>query len=114
MALPSRAIRTWMWRGSEVTPAPQVISTGLCSLGIPVLSTTRMPVKQARSGSRGQPYLGFAGAAGTSGVEIVRIRLKSASERAGCSYSFLMARGGRSDQEQNVFVPEPRDRVSPE
>ena len=47
---------------------PQPISWGSISQGMPVLSTKRMPVRQARSGTRGRPPLGLGGSGGSSGA----------------------------------------------
>ena len=51
-------------RRQQVMPQPQPISWGRYSHGIPVLSTNRMPVRQARSGVGGRPPLGFGGCGG--------------------------------------------------
>ena len=42
-------------RRQHVMPEPQPISWGRYSQGMPVLSTTRMPARAARSGTRGRP-----------------------------------------------------------
>ena len=54
-------------RRQQVTPLPQPISWGSISQGMPLLSTKMMPVKAARSGTRGRPPLGFGGSGGNSG-----------------------------------------------
>src|SRR3989440_741258 len=79
-ALPKRSKTAW-WRRShtparcharrrrqQVTPLPQPISWGSISHGMPLLSTKMMPVKAARSGTRGQPPLGLGGSGGRSGA----------------------------------------------
>ncbi len=43
---------------------PQPISVGRYSHGVPVFSTKRIPVKQARSEIRGRPPLGLGGSGG--------------------------------------------------
>ena len=51
-------------RRQHVMPLPQPISRGRYSQGVPVLRTNRIPVKQARSGTRGRPPLGLRGSGG--------------------------------------------------
>ena len=51
-------------RRQQVMPLPQPISRGRYSQGVPVLRTNRMPVRQARSGTRGRPPFGFDGSGG--------------------------------------------------
>jgi hypothetical protein len=51
-------------RRQHVMPLPQPISRGRYSHGVPVLRTNRMPVRQARSGTRGRPPLGLGGSGG--------------------------------------------------
>jgi hypothetical protein len=51
----------------QVMPLPQSIAWGNSSQGMPVFSTNRMPVRAWRSGIRGLPPLGLAGAGGSSG-----------------------------------------------
>ena len=63
----------------QVTPEPQAISGGSISHGMPVRGTNRMPVSAARSGTRGRPPFGLAGAAGSSGSMICQ----SSSETRG-------------------------------
>jgi hypothetical protein len=55
-------------RRQHVTPLPQPSSWGRYSQGSPVRSTNRMPVKTARSGTRGRPPLGLGGSGGSSGA----------------------------------------------
>jgi hypothetical protein len=55
-------------RRQQVMPLPQPISLGRYSHGIPLLSTNRMPVRQARSGVGGRPPLGLGGRAGMCGL----------------------------------------------
>lgn len=57
-------------RRQHVTPLPQPISCGSSSQGIPDLSTKMMPVRAARSGTRGRPPFGFGGSGGSSGAMI--------------------------------------------
>lgn len=54
-------------RRQQVIPQPQPISRGRYSHGVPVLSTNRIPVRQARSGTRGRPPLGLGGSGGICG-----------------------------------------------
>jgi hypothetical protein len=54
-------------RRQQVIPEPQPISWGSSSHWMPVLRTKMMPVRQARSGTRGRPPLGLGGSAGSSG-----------------------------------------------
>ena len=56
-------------RRQHVMPEPQPISAGSISHGMPLLSTKRMPVKAARSGTGGRPRLpAWARWAGRSGL----------------------------------------------
>jgi hypothetical protein len=55
-------------RRQQVTPEPQPSSAGTSRQGMPVRNTYTMPVKQARSGTRGRPPLGLAGSGGKSGL----------------------------------------------
>jgi hypothetical protein len=66
-------------RRQQVIPEPQPISWGSISQGIPERSTNRMPVSEARSGTRGRPPLGFGGSGGSSGS----ITAQRASETRG-------------------------------
>src|ERR687886_1556652 len=81
-AVPNRSKNAW-WRRSHtparchsrrrrqhVTPLPQPISWGSISQGMPLLSTKMMPVKAARSGTRGRPPVGLGGSGGSSGAMI--------------------------------------------
>jgi len=54
-------------RRQQVMPEPQPSSCGSISHGMPLRSTKRIPVKQARSGKRGLPPLGLRGEGGSSG-----------------------------------------------
>jgi len=89
-ASPNWSNKTW-WRRSQtpascqsrrrrqqVMPLPQPISRGSISQGMPVRSTKRMPVKAARSGTRGRPPLGFGFSGGNSGAS----RFHSLSSRS--------------------------------
>ena len=55
-------------RRQQVIPLPQPISCGRCSHGRPVLSTDTIPVRHARSGTRGRPPFGFGGSGGIRGA----------------------------------------------
>lgn len=55
-------------RRQHVIPEPQPISWGNSSHWMPVLRTKMMPVKHARSGTRGRPPLGLGGSGGSSGA----------------------------------------------
>ena len=55
-------------RRQQVMPEPQPISWGSISQGMPDLRTKMMPVKQARSGTRGRPPVGLGGSGGSSGA----------------------------------------------
>jgi hypothetical protein len=57
-------------RRQQVTPLPQPISCGSISQGMPLLSTKMMPVKAARSGTRGRPPFSLGGSGGNSGSMI--------------------------------------------
>jgi hypothetical protein len=59
-------------RRQQVIPEPQPISWGSISQGIPVLSTNRMPARQARSGMRGRPPLGLGFFGGSNGWMVVQ------------------------------------------
>lgn len=54
-------------RRQQVTPEPQPISRGRYSQGMPVLSTYTMPVKAARSDTRGRPPRGYRRGRGSNG-----------------------------------------------
>jgi hypothetical protein len=54
-------------RRQQVMPEPQPISWGSISHGMPERRTNRMPVRAARSGTRGRPPLGLGGSGGRSG-----------------------------------------------
>ena len=66
-------------RRQHVMPQPQPISCGRYSHGMPVLSTKRIPVRVARSGTRGRPPLGLGGSGGMNGS----IRSHSSSVSSG-------------------------------
>jgi hypothetical protein len=66
-------------RRQQVIPEPQPISWGRYSQGVPVLSTNRMPVRQARSDTRGLPPKGLGHSCGSSGA----IRSQSSSGSKG-------------------------------
>lgn len=79
-ACPSRSSKTW-WRRSQtpafcqsrrrrqqVMPLPQPISLGSISQGMPLRRTKRMPVKAARSDTRGRPPFGFGFSGGNKGA----------------------------------------------
>lgn len=55
-------------RRQQVMPEPQPLSCGSSCRWRPVFSTTMMPVKQARSGTRDRPPLDLGGSAGSSGA----------------------------------------------
>jgi hypothetical protein len=74
----------------HVEPEPQPISLGSISQGMPVLSTKTMPVRAARSGTRGLlPPLGLGGSGGSSGSTI--------SHSSSVTNSFVMPRSVASD-----------------
>jgi hypothetical protein len=58
-------------RRQHVMPLPQPISRGRYSQGSPVVSTKMIPVRAARSGTRGRPPLGLGGSGGSNGAMIV-------------------------------------------
>jgi hypothetical protein len=72
-------------RRQQVTPLPQPSSWGSISQGMPLLSTKRMPVKAARSGTRGRPPFGLGGSGGNSGAML--------SHRASLTNGLLIRRG---------------------
>src|SRR5204862_4522494 len=57
-------------RRQQVIPLPQPISFGRYSQGNPVFSTNRIPVRAARSGTRGRPPFGLGGSFGSNGSTI--------------------------------------------
>jgi len=59
-------------RRQQVMPLPQTISRGRYSQGSPVVSTKMMPVRAARSGTRGRPPWGLGGSFGSSGSMLVQ------------------------------------------
>ena len=98
-ASPSSSNKTWCRRSQtpascqscnrrqQVMPEPQPISAGSISQGMPALSTKMMPVRQARSGMRGRPPVGFAGSGGSNGA----MRFQSSSETNGLLISHGIA-----------------------
>jgi hypothetical protein len=70
-------------RRQQVIPDPHCISVGKYSHGVPVLKTKRIPVRAARSGTRGRPPFGFGGSGGNSGA----IRSQSSSGNKGLAIS---------------------------
>jgi hypothetical protein len=80
LARPRRSSRTWCRRSQtparcqsrrrrqHVIPAPQPISAGSISQGMPLLSTNKMPVSAARSGIGGRPPFGFGRSGGSRGA----------------------------------------------
>jgi hypothetical protein len=54
-------------RRQQVMPEPQPISSGKYSHGVPDFKTKRMPVRQARSETRGLPPFGLGGSTGSRG-----------------------------------------------
>jgi hypothetical protein len=94
-ACPRRSSRAW-WRRSQtpafcqsrrrrqhVIPLPQPISLGNISQGMPLRRTKRMPVKAARSGTRGRPPLGFGFSGGNKEATNSQ-RVSSTSGRISC------------------------------
>lgn len=55
-------------RRQQVMPLPQPISWGSISQGMPLRRTNKMPVKAARSGTRGRPPFGLGFSGGNSGA----------------------------------------------
>jgi hypothetical protein len=55
-------------RRQQVMPAPQPISCGNISQGMPLFSTNRMPVSAARLSTGGRPPFGFGRGGGNSGA----------------------------------------------
>ena len=79
-------------RRQHVMPLPQPISRGRYSQGVPVLRTNRMPVRQARSGTRGRPPLGLGGSGGMWGL----IRCHSSSVSSGLAMILSSTTSGHS------------------
>ena len=81
-AWPRRSKRTWCSRSQtpaschsrkrrqHVTPEPQPISWGNISQGMPLFSTKMMPLRAARSSTRGLPPWGLGASGGSSGSMI--------------------------------------------
>lgn len=87
-------------RRQQVMPQPQPISWGSSSQGIPLRSTKRMPVKAARSGTRGLPPFGFGGSGGRSGS----IASQRASGKRGLAIGVAVGSKRRLDsRHQNKF-----------
>jgi hypothetical protein len=63
-------------RRQQVMPQPQPISGGRYSQGQPLLRMKRIPVRHARSETRGRPPFGFGGSGGNKG----RIRSHNSSD----------------------------------
>jgi hypothetical protein len=59
-------------RRQHVMPEPHPISCGSISHGRPVFRTKMIPVRHARSGTRGRPPLGFGGSGGSNGSIIAQ------------------------------------------
>jgi hypothetical protein len=55
-------------RRQQVIPLPQPISLGSISQGMPLRRTNRMPVRAARSDTRGRPPFGFGFSGGNKGA----------------------------------------------
>ena len=55
-------------RRQQVMPLPQPISWGSISQGMPLRRTNKMPVRAARSGTRGRPPFGFGFSGGNRGA----------------------------------------------
>jgi hypothetical protein len=75
-------------RRQHVIPDPQAISWGRYSHGVPVLSTNKIPVKQARSETRGRPPFGLARSSGSNGA----IRSQSSSGNNGFAMRSALTR----------------------
>jgi hypothetical protein len=86
-------------RRQHVMPLPQPISLGRYSQGVPVLRTNRIPVKQARSGTRGRPPLGLGGSGGIWGL----IRCHSSSVSSGLAIIMSSITSGYSSLTRCCF-----------
>jgi len=86
-------------RRQHVMPLPQPISRGRYSQGVPVLRTNRMPVKQARSDTRGRPPLGLGGSGGIWGF----IRCHSSSVSSGLAIIMSSITSGYSSLTRCCF-----------
>jgi hypothetical protein len=79
-------------RRQQVEPDPQPISLGSISHGMPLFKTKTMPVRAARSSTRGLPPLGLGGSSGNSGSMI--------SQRSSLTSSLLMPMSVTSTHQQ--------------
>jgi hypothetical protein len=70
-------------RRQHVDPDPQPISWGSISQGMPLFRTKTMPVRAARSSTRGLPPLGLGSSGGNSGAMIAH---SSSDTSSLCSY----------------------------
>jgi len=77
-------------RRQQVTPLPQPSSWGSSSHGMPLMSTKRIPVNAARSGTRGRPPRGLGGSGGNSGA----IAAHNSSDTSGFAMVRLLPLGG--------------------
>jgi len=75
----------------HVMPEPQPSCFGSIRHGIPLRSTNRIPVRQARSDTRGRPPCGFGAEAGRSGP----IKLHRASETSSAAITIPPSREAR-------------------
>jgi hypothetical protein len=76
-------------RRQQVMPEPQPKCFGSIGQRMPLRSTKRIPVRQARSDTRGRPPCGFSMQAGRSG----RIKLHSAYETSSAAIKIPPSRG---------------------
>jgi len=76
-------------RRQQVIPLPHPISRGNISHGMPVLSTNRIPLKTARSETRGRPPFGFLTATGSRGSIICQSSSLTSCFAMPQSYQFL-------------------------
>jgi hypothetical protein len=79
-------------RRQQVEPDPQPISFGSISHGMPLLRTKTMPLRAARSSTRGLPPLGLGGSSGNRGSMI--------SQSSSLTSSLLMLMSLTSTHEQ--------------
>jgi hypothetical protein len=79
-------------RRQQVMPEPQPICAGSIRQGMPLRSTNRIPVRQARSDTRGRPPCGFGIEAGRSG----RIKLHRASGTSAAAITIPPSREGQT------------------
>ncbi len=73
----------------------------LMDVGPPLLSTKRMPVKQARSGTRGRPPLGLGGSGVSSGATMTQ----STSGRRGLLMALVYHAATGFERHSNITVP---------